>query len=149
LNISPADSGSVNITDGTNTLMSITDVGTVGNATLTGALTVEGNTTLGDAGDDNITINASTVSLSNNLNIDSNTLYIDNANNRVGIGTDSPSVALDVTNGNIAIHSGAQVIFDSDDSDEILSDTYIFHGDADNSLKIVVDGLLVAEAVRK
>lgn len=42
-------------------------------------------------GTDRITVNAS-----GNVNIDSNTVYVDAANNRVGIGTSSPSVALQV-----------------------------------------------------
>lgn len=50
-----------------------------------------GNTTLGDASGDSVTINAGTVSTPNGLNFDSNTFVIDAANNRVGIGTSSPS----------------------------------------------------------
>ena len=146
LNIRPADSGSVNITDGTNTLMSITDVGTVGNATLTGALTVEGNTTLGDAGDDNITINASTVSLSNNLNIASNTLYIDSISKRIGIGESSPATDMEITQslsqaltGVLSINSGdtavtgngtaftteleEELIYENNDIDEEIQNT--------------------------
>ena len=47
--------------------------------------------TIGDSGD---TINFAD---GQNINIDSNTLYIDSTNNRVGIANASPSVALDVT----------------------------------------------------
>lgn len=60
-------------------------------------LTANGNTTLGDASGDSVTINASTVSVPNGLNFDSNTLVIDAANNRVGVVTASPAQALDVT----------------------------------------------------
>ncbi len=61
--------------------------------------TVNGNTTLGDASSDSVTINASTMSVPNNLNVDSDTLYIDAANNRIGIGTTSPGGKLDVRGG--------------------------------------------------
>ena len=64
--------------------------------TINGSISVTGNTTLGDASGDSITLNASTVSVPNNLNIDSNTLYIDSTNNHVGVGTSSPSASLDV-----------------------------------------------------
>lgn len=43
-----------------------------------------------------LTINGTAVSCPNNLNFDSNTLFIDAMNNRVGIGTSSPSYKLDV-----------------------------------------------------
>jgi len=49
--------------------------------------------TIGDSGD---TINFAD---GQNINIDTNTLYIDSTNNRVGIGTASPSVTLDVNGG--------------------------------------------------
>lgn len=68
-------------------------------------LTANGNTTLGDASGDSVTINAATVSVPNGLNFDSNTLVIDATNNRVGVGTASPAQALDVT-GNVKF-SGA------------------------------------------
>jgi hypothetical protein len=59
-------------------------------------LTVNGNTTLGNASGDTLTFQASTVALPNGLNFDSNTLVIDATNNRIGIGKASPAVALDV-----------------------------------------------------
>jgi len=52
----------------------------------TGTLTVSGNTVLGDASGDSVTINASTVSVPNSLNFDTNTLFIDATNNRVVVG---------------------------------------------------------------
>ena len=48
-----------------------------------------GNTILGDAGADTITINASTASIPNTLNFGSNTLYLSSAAAQVGIGTTS------------------------------------------------------------
>jgi hypothetical protein len=72
-----------------------------GTATFTGNVTIQGNTTLGDASGDAVTINALNVSTPNNLNFDSNTLYIDAANNRVGIGTGAPAQTLDVQSGTV------------------------------------------------
>ena len=72
------------------------------NFTVRGNLTVSGSTFIGDATTDTITLTAATMSLGsgNNgiLNIDSNTLYVDGANNIVGIGrVPTAGVALDVT----------------------------------------------------
>ena len=49
-----------------------------------------------------------TIDSSGNVNIDSNTLYVDAANNRVGLGTSSPAQALDVrtATGNAYINVG-------------------------------------------
>ena len=58
-----------------------------------------GNVTLGDASGDTLTINGTAVSIPNNLNFDSDTLFIDAANNRVGIGTSSPGAKLEVSGG--------------------------------------------------
>lgn len=60
-------------------------------------LNVNGNTTLGNANTDTTTINGTNVSIPNNLNIDSNTLYIDSSNDRVGIGTATPNAKLTVS----------------------------------------------------
>lgn len=72
-----------------------------GNSTMTGDLTVNGNTTLGNAGTDTIVVTGI-------LNADSGVLYVDPANNRVGINDTTPSEALDVT-GNVAI-SGNETV---------------------------------------
>ncbi|TSC77371.1 MAG: cell surface protein, partial [Parcubacteria group bacterium Gr01-1014_29] len=63
------------------------------------SLSVTGNTTLGDASSDALTINGTAVSIPNNLNFDSNTLYIDAVNDRIGIGTSTPSAKLAVSGG--------------------------------------------------
>lgn len=76
-----------------------------GLVTIPGSLTVSGNVTLGDASADSITLNAATMSLGSGtgiLNIDSNTFYVDGANNRIGIGKTNPTVPLDV-NGNMVV----------------------------------------------
>ena len=70
-------------------------------------LTTSGNTTLGDASGDTLTLNGSTVSTPNGLNFDSNTFVIDATNNRVGVGVASPNYALDVSN--TSINEGLRV----------------------------------------
>lgn len=92
--------GTLNVT-GAATLSSTLAV--TGNSTLTGNLSVNGNSTLGDASGDSLTINSNGVSIPNGLNFDSNTLVIDAANNRVGIGVASPSVPLDIQSNASAI----------------------------------------------
>lgn len=90
------------ITSGT--IAGSTSLNSSGNVTLTGsgALSVagtaalNGGVTLGDGSGDALTINSSAASVPNGLNFDSNTLVIDAANNRVGVGIASPTVALDV-----------------------------------------------------
>ena len=91
-----------------------------GNLTVTGSSTLAsvsstslsntGNTTLGNDSLDTLTINGTSVSIPNGLNIDSNTIVVDATNNRIGINVASPSVALDIT-GDVK-QSG--VIFNSD-----------------------------------
>jgi len=73
-----------------------------GATTLTGLLTgvnltTTGNTTLGNASGDTLTITSLAVTTPNGLNFDSNTLVIDATNNRVGIAKATPTTALDVT----------------------------------------------------
>lgn len=98
--------------------------------TSSGALTVEGNLTFGDAIGDAITVNAGSWSFQNAVNfavtnavnalsIDTNTLSIDALNNRIGIRTESPENPLEVvgtisgtvlqTTGNI-VSSGSLIV---------------------------------------
>jgi len=75
-----------------------------GAVTNSGAVTIAGNTTLGDALADTVTVNAGTmtVSAASGLRISTATvggtvlIYIDGLNQRVGIGTASPSVLFHV-----------------------------------------------------
>ena len=67
-----------------------------GSAIFDSNLTINGNTTLGDASGDVTTINGTAVTIPNGLNFDSNTLVIDHTNNRVGIGAAAPTKALEV-----------------------------------------------------
>ena len=71
-------------------------LGVTGATTLTGAFAANGGATLGDASGDALTINSSAVSIPNGLNFDSNTFVIDATNDRVGVGTTSPSYKLEV-----------------------------------------------------
>lgn len=47
--------------------------------------------------DPNAALAATTGTFSGDLTVDTNTLYVDSTNNRVGVGTSSPATALDVT----------------------------------------------------
>jgi len=62
----------------------------------TGGIDIAGSVVLGDDAADSITINASSVSLPNNLDFDSGTLFIDSTNDWVGIGTITPQQSLHV-----------------------------------------------------
>ncbi|MBN2483904.1 MAG: hypothetical protein JXD21_06875, partial [Candidatus Omnitrophica bacterium] len=75
--------------------------------TSSGNLQVDGNTTLGDAAADTITLNAAAITssntstwtlpnLPNTLNIDANTFVIDGLNNFIGIRTNVPTRPLDI-----------------------------------------------------
>lgn len=66
------------------------------NVTLPANLSVDGNTTLGNASGDSVTFNAATASTPNGLNFDSNTLVIDATNNRIGVGTTAPRTDLEL-----------------------------------------------------
>jgi hypothetical protein len=66
------------------------------NFTIGGNLSVTGDSTIGSASTSTVTLNAATVAIPNGVNFDSNTFVIDATNNRVGIGTASPAVALHV-----------------------------------------------------
>ena len=76
------------------TLVGALSVG--GTASISGSLFTNGNVQIGDASGDTLTINATAVSIPNNLNFDSDTLFIDVSNNYVGIGTLSPARPLHI-----------------------------------------------------
>jgi hypothetical protein len=81
-------------------------------------LSVDGNTTLGNASGDSVTFNASTASTPNGLNFDSNTLVIDATNDRVGVGTNAPRTGLEVysaaADATITLERGSTTITTSD-----------------------------------
>ncbi|MFH1584986.1 MAG: hypothetical protein ABIB12_02550, partial [Patescibacteria group bacterium] len=79
-----------------------------------GGLSVDGNVALGNAAEDELTINASTISIPNSLSFDSATLYIDADNNRIGIGDSTPSHVLDVA-GNIGLATSGYINFGDTD----------------------------------
>jgi hypothetical protein len=85
--------GSIN---GTTVGASTASTGAFTSLSASGAFSANGGATLGDASGDALTINSSAVSIPNGLNFDSNTFVIDATNNRVGVGTASPSYPLSV-----------------------------------------------------
>lgn len=95
-------------TSGNATLTGNLTVNGTGTSTFAGALEVDGNVTLGDTNTDTLTITGTSVALPNNLNFDSNTLFIDAANNRVSIG--SSTTTYDLTfGGDVSRTIGLQV----------------------------------------
>lgn len=76
--------------------LSVTGTSTFNGGVTIGALSTTGNTILGDTSGDLLTLTGTAISIPNNLNIDSNTLYVDATNNRVGVGKTNPATALDV-----------------------------------------------------
>ena len=87
-------SGSINVKNASGaTVFTATNLGAVsgsGNLQVGGTLTVAGSTTLGDASGDAVTINASSVSIPNNLTFGSTLFHLDSSNNRVGVRNNSP-----------------------------------------------------------
>lgn len=71
-------------------------------STETESLKVTDVTILGDNSDDTIIINAKTISIPNDININNNNLFIKNTTSRVGLNTEDPSQLLDV-NGNMVV----------------------------------------------
>ena len=90
--------------------------------------------TLGDASGDALTINSSAVSIPNGLNFDSNTLVIDAANNRVGVGTASPAYQLDVSSNAGSIQRARFVNISASSAAAVM---FQLENDAANSLQIL------------
>ena len=65
--------------------------------TVGGALSVNGNATIGDASTDTLTISGVTVAIPNGLKFDTDAFVIDAENNRIGINTSTPLVVLHLT----------------------------------------------------
>jgi hypothetical protein len=83
-----------------------------GAATFNSTLAVNGNTTLGDAAGDTLTINGTAVSIPNNLAFAGTFLYLNSATTRVGVNTASPLELFDVYNGRIQNSSNNSTAFD-------------------------------------
>jgi hypothetical protein len=66
-----------------------------GNQQTTGTLLVQGNATLGNASTDAHTVNG-TLTITNDLIVDTDTLFVDVSTDRVGINDSTPSYSLDV-----------------------------------------------------
>jgi hypothetical protein len=82
-------------------LVYINSAGVVSASSFSGNVT--GNLTGNIIGDSTVNISASTVAISNNLSVDTNTLFVDSVNDRVGIKTSSPSTPLHIS------HSGETI----------------------------------------
>jgi hypothetical protein len=85
---------------------------TTGTTSVNNALTIDGDTTLGNASGDSVTSNASTWTFANDTNfvlsggvnglsLDGTTFSVDATNDRIGIGTAAPDGKLHVTGANI------------------------------------------------
>lgn len=86
--------------------VTISNVLTVSGNTSVNRLNVSGNTTLGDAAADNLTLQGNTVSLGAAvLNIDTGLLFLQKNSNRVGVNTLNPNTAFHV-NGVVFANSG-------------------------------------------
>ncbi len=132
----------LNLLDSGITMAELTDSGTftastvdinggaIDGAAIGAATASTGNTTLGDASGDSVTFNASTLTVANDLavtlsggidgiNFDSNTLSIDATNHRVGVGTTTPSVLLDLESAGSA--DGINIGNSATDGDPILA----------------------------
>jgi hypothetical protein len=112
---------------------------------------VDGDTTLGDAAGDTLTINGTAVTIPNNLNFDSNTLFIDAANNRVGIGTITPSQPLHVAGnarlagdvvvtGNMTVEGTTTTI---DSETVLIADNHLYLNNGYNTVAAQTGGLVV------
>jgi hypothetical protein len=86
--------------------LSVSGNTTTNRLTVTNVLTSSGNTTLGDAAADRLTLNGNTVSVGSAvLNIDTGLLFLQRNANRVGVNTLTPNTALHV-NGVVFANNG-------------------------------------------
>ncbi|HTE58519.1 MAG TPA: hypothetical protein VK694_07275 [Verrucomicrobiae bacterium] len=105
-----------------NDLLTVTDAGTTGNlavtgnTTLTGTLQVNGNSTIGNANTDTLTINGTTVSIPNDLDFgrSESLLFLCTTNGspcdrKIGIGTTSPGARLHIVQKADGINEGLRV----------------------------------------
>jgi hypothetical protein len=113
-----------------NLIVASGDLSVSGNTALTGNLTtngttnLNGNTNLGNA-------NSDTIAVTGILNVDSGTLYVDPATNKVGINDTTPSEALDVT-GN-ALISGTLGVTGVATLTDLTVDTNVIKTDSTNN----------------
>lgn len=100
-------------------LVSITG-GAISNSSVSATtLSSSGNTTIGDASGDTLTINSLTVNVPNNLNFDTDTFFIDAVNNRIGLGTNTPNFRISLEGTDVET-SG---FFSNRTSDNVFSST--------------------------
>jgi len=103
-----------------------------GSGTTNTILKTTGPNTIGNS---NISDNGSTISVTGNLNVDSNTLYVDSTNNRTGILTTTPNETLTVS-GSISAKDTIKVTGGTTNSNGILfgTDTNLYRSST-NTLK--------------
>jgi len=120
----------------------ITTTGTVTGGTLAGTLSTAAQTNITSVG------TLSSLTVSGDLTVDTSTLKVDSTNNRVGIGTTSPSYQLDVENSasasdssTISVVSGtsgyAQLLLGDTESD---ARGYVVYQNSNDSLQIASGG---------
>ena len=102
------------------------------NTTLAGHLIVNGNTTLGNADTDTVTIPGP-------LAVDTDTLYVDVTNDRVGIGITDPAFPLEVFSGSSSIglteyNNGATIWMDGSNGDFAGGDYFGIHANGTTNL---------------
>jgi len=79
-----------------------------------------------------LTISNTSATFSGDLTVDTNTLHVDSTNNRVGVATDSPTVAFEVANALRA--SSTRLIVDSGNGGTEAAPALVFDGDADSGI---------------
>jgi len=85
----------------------------------------------------------SSMSITGDLTVDTNTLYVDSANNRVGIGTSSPAFPLDVAGGDVqfeGVPGNAGFFFDASRESVALGTSSL-----DNALDTTAPGIQIQQ----
>ncbi|HTE58517.1 MAG TPA: carbohydrate binding domain-containing protein [Verrucomicrobiae bacterium] len=98
----------LNLQDNGTNVFTVADGGAV---TATGNMSIQGNTTIGDASGDTLTIHTSQVTTPNNLDFvgSESVLFIGTSNRRVGIGTNAPGAKLHLVQNADGIDAGLRV----------------------------------------
>jgi hypothetical protein len=91
--IGSTDAQDLNLIANNTTVVSLTSSG---EAIITGLMRTNGGLVVGNSVSDTFEITSGSVTLTNGLNFDSNTLVIDSATNRVGLGNASPANKLSI-----------------------------------------------------
>ena len=125
--------------------LSTTAASVTGNSTITGSVTAGSATVSGD------------------LTVDTNTLYVDSTNNRVGVGTATPNANLDVASSNATIHltdtddttyaeirnNGGTFTIASDEGAAATNSSINFRVDGTERMRIDASGTLIINSTSK